>query len=386
MGNHRCPTKNKFLPVHVLLVTVFFLLLAFTAASGEEQGAGLLKEREAAYGQKSALEEREKQLLADLLDLDVKIESARINQSLLQGEIAEAGHLLEESRAALFLCRERRDENLVSLGQWVNFLYRYGAISYLEVLLQASDFYDFINRLERLKIIVSYQARLFLEAKSLLLQVQEMEQQFNHARIELNTKSQALSSAINEMERLRAGRQVVLEDARKESGTLSESIATAEIEWVRSLKILRYMVEHLDALPWSSLAPENVSLTLSGARLEFSDEQINKTFFAGGAGFAAGLSIESAPGLFTIKGRTSGAEEYSISGEFITSPDGSVRFQPRQLRLAGIPVSEPVLAFVTSARALSFDPSKLLSGFKLAGLKTARGKLIIALVRRLATG
>ncbi|MCL6638978.1 MAG: hypothetical protein K6T80_04745 [Firmicutes bacterium] len=362
------------------LLVVFVFLLA-VAASWREAGAGVLEERREAYGEKSALAEREKEILAGLLDLDVKIENARLAGERLEEEIREKNSRLEEAQATLSVCRARREESLYTLGRWVDFYYRQGPVPYLEVLLQARDFYDFANRLELLKMLIASQARLFAEAKSLLEQMEEAQRAVVETRAGLVEKKDALAGAIREMEELRAGRQVLLEAAGKESELLEERIAAAELEWVRSLNSLRFLLDQLGDRLWSRLVPEKIGVNVAGVSLEFSDGQINRVLAAQEDGFAGALTIESSPGALTIRGKTPDEEEYGISGGFTVSPDGTARFVPDRLDLAGIPVSGGVLAYIASARALSFNPGEMGPGLKLAGINPERGKLVVVLRR-----
>lgn len=363
-----------------LLAGASFLAIAARAYGIEVPGTGALKERKSALAGKAELGEREKQLVAELLDWDLKIESARVSHDLLQEEIKKTGRKMKEAQNALTACRLSLEKNREYLGRLVNFTYRYGMVAYLEVVLQATGFYDLINRLVLLKTIIMYQAGLIEETRTLMAKVQEQERAYERAGTELQSKSGDLARNINEMEQLRAGREAMLEAARAESELLAGRVAEAEFKWLRSLTSLRSMLEHLDLLPWNKLLPENVNLGFLSARLEFSDEQINRIIFRQGYDNFVGLTVRSAPGTFTIRGGKAGVDEFSISGDFVNAEEGKLRYQPRELFLAEIPVSEQVLAFISSKQNISFG-GEVLPGYKLSRVEPAQDKLVVVLER-----
>lgn len=373
----------------VLKKTGFFIFLLAGAASVgvvaraygvEAPGTGALEERNSALVGKAELGEREKQLVSELLDWDLKIESARVSHDRLQEEIKKTGRKMADSQSALAAYRLSLDRNKEYMGRLVNFTYRYGMVGYLEVVLEAADFYDLINRLELLKTIINYQAGLIGETRTLMARVQEEQSLYERAGVELKSKGEALAWNISEMEQLRAGRKAMLDAARSESELLADRVVEAEFKWLRSLTSLSSMLEHLDALPWNQLSPENIDIGLFSARLEFSDEQINRVIFKQGSDDFVGLTVECEPGTFTIRGGKAGVNEFSISGDFVNTENGYLRYQPRVLILAEIPVSEQVLEFISKKQNLSFG-GEVLPGYNLSNVQPGQDKLVVIINR-----
>ncbi|OPY56613.1 MAG: hypothetical protein A4E55_02024 [Pelotomaculum sp. PtaU1.Bin035] len=350
-------------------------------AAGEGvPGIVFLEERGSVLADQAGLVEREEELAAELLAWDVKIEAARQEQERLRKEIPVLERSAAAAEAALAESRARRDEGVEKLGRWVNLLYRYGPVSYLEVVLEAANFNEFVERAEVIKIIIAEQVRVLGELSDLTARIQEQVSACRLAQAELSARNGELAWKLREMEKSRAGREEFLNGLRREAGDLASRVIQSETFWSGSLNSLRYFIEHLNALPWDSLAPDKLLLTDKELGFEFSDLQINEKLFNKGDGDPAGFLVRNAPGQFTISGQdVSGGAGFRMDGVLVPGPGGKVSFRPGRIYLAGLPVSREALDFIFTERELTVDFGGFLHGYDLAEIRSEEGSMAVLL-------
>ncbi|HOV80649.1 MAG TPA: hypothetical protein PK728_11210 [Bacillota bacterium] len=373
----------NFLRLGIVALGLFFIVLTGSARAivAEDGGRSFLEERRGALVRQDVLLEREKELAAELLAWDVKIEAARQEQDGIRREIPVRESSLARAEAGLAESAARYEEGMEWLGRWVNFLYRYGPATYLEVVLNAASFNDFVERAEAVRIAVATQVGMLDEVRETAKKMHEQVLACRRARDELAAKNSELAVAIKEMEELREGRREFLDGVRRESAETAARIVQAETSWYRSVTSLRRLISRFKSLPWGALSPEDVSFSGGGLLVAFSDSEINGKFFEGDEDFA-GLSLRSAPGLLTLSGpAAAGGPEFELGGNFVVEGGSEVRFQPRSMTLAGVPVSREVMDYISSDSAMKVDIGSISRGFRLSEVRPEAGRLILLLER-----
>ncbi|MDI9448110.1 MAG: hypothetical protein QM303_05765 [Bacillota bacterium] len=371
-----------------IIVLTFLLALCLlalpagrrAAGEGEAPGAVSPEDRLEALARQAELERRKGELAAELLDWDVKIEAARQDQEQLLLEIQQAERSLAGAETSLGESRARLDEGMEDLGRWVNHLYRYGQISYLEVVLEAKSFSEFVERAGLVVTVISAQAELLDEVRDRAARLEAQLEALRQTRALLDQKNAALAGRIREMDDYRAGREVFLNELKEQSAGLAESIVERETLLFRSLDSLQYLLKHLDSLPWHNLTPDTFSLAGNKMRLEFKDQEVNRVFFGQGDPALAGLSVHCAPGLFSISGTAAagaGSADFKIEGNFEPRGRGRVSFQPGRMYLSGVPVSSEVLGFIAGEELLEIDFGSFLQDYRLSEIRPEEGKLVV---------
>ncbi|MCL6634247.1 MAG: hypothetical protein K6T29_00535 [Peptococcaceae bacterium] len=369
----------------MVAMLVFGLFAGHAGAGSREEGLGgpeihSLEERREALARQAGLDERERELIGELLAWDARIEAARREQERLRQEIPALERSLAGAGAALAESRVRLDESTERLGWWVNFLYRCGPAAYLEVILGAADFNDFVERAEMVKMIIAGQVKLLEEVRRLAAGMQEQVAALERTRAELAAKNSLIAVKIQEMEDFRAGREEFLAGLRRQSAELANRIIGAETSLYRSLDSLHRLLAGLDSMPWHRLAPDRFYPAGRGFQIEWSEREINRTFFEQGDAALAGLSVQCAPGRFTISGTApAGGVDFRLEGNFIPAGEGKVRFQPERAFLAGLPVRPEVLELISSEHGLTVDAGSYLQGYRLREIRVEEGRLVVLL-------
>jgi len=370
------------------MVILILALAAFSPGSGSRAGAEAvpgftaLEERSESLARQAGLEKTEKELTSDLLAWNVKIEAARREQDRLRQEIPAVERSLREVEASLAESRASHEEGMVWLRRWVNHLYRCGPVTYLEVILGAADFNDFVYRYESVRIVIATQVNILDDLREHAARMREQAVALRQAQDELAAKSSLLAAQLKDMEVAKSGREEFLAGLRQQSAGLVERIVQAEKLWYHSVGSLHYLIAHLDAMPWANLAPDTFLITRTGLRLEFSDYEINRILFEQGDANLTGLKVHSSPGLFSISGRAAeDGTDFKLSGNFLLRGSGKVSFQPENLFMAGIPVSREVLGFISSDQGLAIDFGGFIPGYSLSEVFAEEGRLVVILSR-----
>lgn len=115
-------------------------------------------------------------------DLEYELDSSRENLDMTEEELEEARSELEKSTEML--------------NKRVRSIYEVGNVSYLEVLFEANDFSDFINRFELLKRVVQ-------QDTSTIEQVRSDQQRLNSKKADLQVQQDVLVSLISEQDIVR---------------------------------------------------------------------------------------------------------------------------------------------------------------------------------------
>lgn len=117
-----------------------------------------------------------------LKDLQEDMDFSRENLRMTEAELEEARVQLEKSTEIL--------------NKRVRSIYEVGNVSYLEVLFEAKDFSDFINRFELLKRVVHQDSQT-------IGQVKADRQRLNNKKADLEVQQQALTTLIDEQDAAR---------------------------------------------------------------------------------------------------------------------------------------------------------------------------------------
>lgn len=131
-----------------------------------------------------------------LSSLNRSISEKTLQLKDLERLLANARETLQETEAGLKEAEEALNENTELLQQRMRSMYEAGSVSYLEVLLEAKDFNDFVNRYELLKLVVEQDA-------ATIKQVKDDRRRMNNRKADLQVQKERLVAMIDEQESAR---------------------------------------------------------------------------------------------------------------------------------------------------------------------------------------
>ncbi len=151
------------------VITLVFLLGAISVAYGDNLERQLNNTREQLQ-QKRGEVNKTRGVVNDY-SKQVSILNGSINEKALQIEELEKGlgvarENLRKTEAELKKTEAELNKNIDTLNKRLRNMYEVGKVSYLEVLFEAKDFNDFVNRFELLKLVVEQDASIIEKVKT----------------------------------------------------------------------------------------------------------------------------------------------------------------------------------------------------------------------------
>ncbi len=210
--------KHFLSKMKVIIPVVLALLLlgAIGAAYGDELEEQLENTREK-LSQVRVEEDQARGVVRDYAS-EVAYYDGLINEKATRMKDLE--YELDISRDNLYMTEEELEEARIELekdteilNKRVRSIYEVGNVSYLEVLFEANDFSDFINRFELLKRVVQ-------QDTSTIEKVKSDQQRLNNKKADILMQQDVLASLISEQEAIR---QDLAAQQDKKSSLLSEA-------------------------------------------------------------------------------------------------------------------------------------------------------------------
>ncbi len=172
----------------------------------------------------------------ELSSLNRSISERTLKLHELEGLLAHARENLQQTEDELEKAEEALHENTELLQKRMRSMYEAGSVSYLEVLLEAKDFNDFVNRYELLKLVVDQDA-------ATIKQVKDDRHRINNRKADLLVQRERLVAMIDEQENIRKElaasqneKNLLLSRAKGSLGELKQEAARLE---AREQEILR---------------------------------------------------------------------------------------------------------------------------------------------------
>ncbi|MFZ5767930.1 MAG: murein hydrolase activator EnvC family protein [Bacillota bacterium] len=114
---------------------------------------------------------KEREVRKELLRLERELDLTRKDLAYLQNRLRVTGQQLEQTRAELERTQRELEWRTQLLGRRLRALYESGPVSYLEVLLGATSFSDFLTRVEFLQLIAAQDVQIMVSVQELRDQV-----------------------------------------------------------------------------------------------------------------------------------------------------------------------------------------------------------------------
>ncbi|NLI11098.1 MAG: peptidoglycan DD-metalloendopeptidase family protein [Peptococcaceae bacterium] len=129
-------------------------------------------------------------------NLNSQITQRSLQLKELEDNMARVSENQRQTEAELRDAEKKLDQSTEMLNKRVRTMYEAGNVSYLEVLFEASDFSDFINRLEMLKRVVQQDV-------STVNQVKADRQRLDNKKADLQVQQEMLAALITEQDAAR---------------------------------------------------------------------------------------------------------------------------------------------------------------------------------------
>lgn len=232
----------------IALFLAFLLLLSFmptgaqAASKATEADKQKLKELEESIAANEKLLKQNKTnanaIKALISDLDEKIEIINAQVEAKKEEKRAIEKELRKANTELAKAVKERQKYEDILGERIEVMYKYGNTGYLELLLSADSLSDFLDKIEAIKTIVSFDNDVITELEIAQAKVQQKKDEIQAKNDELAAILKDLEKQQKDLETAKSERQKVLDDLYADMETLKILIDQEEADAAELRKII----------------------------------------------------------------------------------------------------------------------------------------------------
>ena len=169
--------RNRLLSL-VLICALFLTSFCVSGAPGDLENANdqvdhLQDQIDDAKDELDSFEEQQDALEGDLKDLNHSLSTLANDMNQLESQISQKQKEMELLTKELEDATLLADEQYEAMKSRIQFMYEYGSISLLEVLLESRSFADFLNRTEYVSFITSYDREKLNEYQQLMADISQ---------------------------------------------------------------------------------------------------------------------------------------------------------------------------------------------------------------------
>ena len=240
-------TKKKWVPLLLSLIFVFSVVIPFTPAKADtiselqKKIKAIQNEKKQAEKQKKNLnnkieqvKDEKKSTEQEVLTIAQKLDQQEQKLENLETEIVSVEANAKKAAQELEEVEKRLAERDELLKDRVRLMYKHGDVDYLEVLLSAESFSDFIQRFEALQQIIDSDKKILEENRKDRNLAAEKKEEIDKSLANLKSLydqvEKTKSSLVAEQEKqkvrmasLDASQQELVKDLREEQADLSEA-------------------------------------------------------------------------------------------------------------------------------------------------------------------
>lgn len=200
-----------------------------TGSSVEE----LERQREEQQSQLDSLKEYQINLSDELTELNNGLQEISNELADTQDEIAAKNVEIEAAESRIAELTTRSESQYEAMKKRVQYMYENGNQSYLELLLGASSFSDFLNRMEYAKSIYDYDRQELSDYQDTLAELKQQKEDLETAKEELLAAEQTKQEQKSKADSLVAAQQEKISAAKSDVADAETEIADTDAEIAR---------------------------------------------------------------------------------------------------------------------------------------------------------
>jgi len=337
----------------------------------------LQKERERLYREWLELAREEMEVRSELLRLGLALERSRRELEEARRREEEARRRLGEAERKRLFWEERLRESREKAGAWLRFLYEEGEVGYLDVVLGATDFADFLSRYELLGTLTARGLERLEEARRFHLLAREEERREREARQEAERWRVEREKAHGELLALESRKKEVLRRLETLGAEKRASLYDLDRRWGEMLPELRAFLAGFSRLPWEKLAPDLVRPDYQELKLtaEIGEETINR-FLSTQGSFKASFRVRFLPGEVRV---SDGEGLFEMRAAPFPEGRRSLALRPFAFHFLGVPATPDLLRELEEEFTLSVSLPPVIEPLRLLGVRLEEGKLVLTL-------
>lgn len=326
--------------------------------------------------QHQLLRDREQQIVAEMINIELKLERSQQELKQVQRKLAETRAELPTAKEQLIESEKLLNVYLDRLKIWLKHLYVEGRTNYLLILFGAVNLGDFLHRLALVGMLISQgigdvdKAAVFMgQVKDKAKDLAELEQQLTSQEAQVEKMLLLSKKLLTEKEQL-------LKQTRLELGENQGKVLNVVSGLKEALKPLDTLLDRFRDAPWDKYRPDRLQFTGNRVKAEYNQNTITKLLFGGNG--QQSVSASFSDNLFTIKGTTPDRVDFTISGD-LSVLRGNVCYKIKSITLGNMPLSKELVESIGGKDGLIY-PAEMLMGWQLSNIKIYEGKAVFELV------
>lgn len=361
---------TKKVPYFCLSVFLFLTFIFFGTAFSQQDNPAALEEKLA------ELSAEEKKILEELFTLTQAIETMEKEKEKASLELEDLQRQIDRLEAEMAAEEETYRENREALKHVLRSYQRTGPYNYLERIMKAKSFSDFLRRLGTLRDLARNTGKLLEKLQESMDKLVAQKQEQEAVVASLQAAHNQLTEAIAKSGELKAQLESSLAALAEERELFEERLAIIERSWQELAQFFPELSARLDrVIKEAELPPEAVKLTITpaGVKAAVTDDTLNNLL--AGYGFS-GLQFAFAPGKVKIE-----VPEKSLvlAGIFLVE-DQVLKFQAQEGTFYGMPLSPAKLEELFAAEELRLDLSQLVGEIRILDVEIKEGQLELTVV------
>jgi murein DD-endopeptidase MepM/ murein hydrolase activator NlpD len=197
-----------------------------------------IRETESRLG---SVRRQERGVLEELSVLEQRLEQAQRELARLEKELKATENQISETTRALAEAEAELERQVEILGNRLRALYENGTVTYLDVLLSATDFSDFLNRADLMQDIISQDVVLLESIQQKREEIAQKKAELEEQRERLLTLQQQAEAKKAQIEADAAQREQLLEKIQAEKDVYEAALDELE----RTSRKLEEMIRRL---------------------------------------------------------------------------------------------------------------------------------------------
>ncbi len=190
-------------------------------------------------------EKQEKSLLAELQRLETLLENTEAELQRIESRIRDTEEAIARTQGELIVKEAELERRTILLGNRVRALVENGTVTYLDVLLGASSFSDFLSRFDMLKAIFIQDVALFESVKAEKREVEEKKAYLEQKEAELTELRHQVVNKKAQYEKTQAQRQAHLASIQREKASYERALDELDEMSARLTKIIQELQAQL---------------------------------------------------------------------------------------------------------------------------------------------
>ncbi len=241
--------------VSVIVISTLTTQIAFANSSSlQNKQNSIEKQIESANQEIKEAKENKVAIAAELENASAEVQKAVEELNAINAQVNSVQAELSKAKDDYNIATEKKNKQYDALKKRMRFMYEYGDMGYMQVLLESSDFSDFFKRVEYINTIIRYDKNLLNELEETQLKIDEqvnliakkkseveaLQAQQKSKTQELQAKEDAKESALAKVNADIKAQQDIVFSLEKENAKIEAMIREAERKAANSGSTLSY--------------------------------------------------------------------------------------------------------------------------------------------------